>query len=112
MEVIRSSETSVHIQTTQRHIPEDGNIHNYRCENLKSYTMFFIVWLKLSLCLLFKAQRFVCTGVNAWVCIELSFFKLLCTAATRGLLIWGGETYLEEGGGKVKVRDWYWGDGS
>jgi hypothetical protein len=29
--------TPVHIRTTRRYIPEDGNIHNYRCENLKSY---------------------------------------------------------------------------
>jgi hypothetical protein len=32
-----SSETSVHIRTTRHYIPDDGNIHNYRCENLKSY---------------------------------------------------------------------------
>jgi hypothetical protein len=25
------------IGTTRRYIPEDGNFHNYRCENLKSY---------------------------------------------------------------------------
>jgi hypothetical protein len=33
MEVIRSSETSVHIRSTRRYIPEDGNFHfhNYRC---------------------------------------------------------------------------------
>jgi hypothetical protein len=37
MEVIPSSETSIHIQTTRQYIPEDGNIHNYGCENLKSY---------------------------------------------------------------------------
>jgi hypothetical protein len=30
------SETSVHIRATQLYIPEDGNIHNYRCESLKS----------------------------------------------------------------------------
>jgi hypothetical protein len=36
MEVIRSSETSVHIQTTRRYIPEDDNFHNYHHENLKS----------------------------------------------------------------------------
>jgi hypothetical protein len=24
-------------QTAQCYIPEDGNIHNYRCENFKSY---------------------------------------------------------------------------
>jgi hypothetical protein len=38
LEDIRSSETAVHIQTTRRYIPEDDNVHNYRCENLKAYT--------------------------------------------------------------------------
>jgi hypothetical protein len=38
MEVIHSSETSVNIRTTWRNIPEDDNIHNYRFENLKSYS--------------------------------------------------------------------------
>jgi hypothetical protein len=38
MEVIRSSETSVHTRCTQRHSPEDGILHSHRCENLKSYT--------------------------------------------------------------------------
>jgi hypothetical protein len=37
MEAIFSSEMSAHIRTTQRYISEDGNIHNYRCENFKSY---------------------------------------------------------------------------
>jgi hypothetical protein len=36
MEVILSSETSVHIQTTLCYITEGGNVHNYRCKNLKS----------------------------------------------------------------------------
>jgi hypothetical protein len=31
----------VHVRTKRRHIPEDGNTRNYRCENLKSvYKMF------------------------------------------------------------------------
>jgi hypothetical protein len=39
-EAIYSSETSVDTQrTTQRYIPEDGTLHKYRCENLKSYIM-------------------------------------------------------------------------
>jgi hypothetical protein len=37
MEWTRSSETSDLIRATRRHIPEDGIIHSYRCENLKSY---------------------------------------------------------------------------
>jgi hypothetical protein len=42
MEAIRSSETSVDIQTTRLYNPEDGSIHNYRCENLKSYLMILL----------------------------------------------------------------------
>jgi hypothetical protein len=37
IEAIRSSETSVHAKSTQRHIPEDCILHSHRCENLKSY---------------------------------------------------------------------------
>jgi hypothetical protein len=38
MEAICSSETSVDTQlTTRRYFPEDGTLHNHRCENLKSY---------------------------------------------------------------------------
>jgi hypothetical protein len=37
MEAICSSKTSVQTRrTTRRHIPEDGTLHNHRCENLKS----------------------------------------------------------------------------
>jgi hypothetical protein len=36
VEAISSAETWVHIRTTRHYIPENGNIHNYRCENLKS----------------------------------------------------------------------------
>jgi predicted nucleic acid-binding Zn ribbon protein len=37
MEMIRSSETSVHTRSTQRHIPEDDILHSHRCEILKSH---------------------------------------------------------------------------
>jgi hypothetical protein len=44
MEAICSSETSVATQqTTRRHIPEDDILHNYRCENLKPYTIRFLL---------------------------------------------------------------------
>jgi hypothetical protein len=40
MEAVCSSETSVDIQRiTRRYIPEDGTLHNHRCENLKSYIL-------------------------------------------------------------------------
>jgi hypothetical protein len=32
---------SVHTWTTQCSLPEDGNIHSYHCENLKSYMCIF-----------------------------------------------------------------------
>jgi hypothetical protein len=43
MEAKCSSEISVDFQrTTDRHIPEDGTLHNHRCENLKYYNQVFI----------------------------------------------------------------------
>jgi hypothetical protein len=40
METICSFETSVDTQqTTRRYIPEDGTLHNHRCENLRSYNL-------------------------------------------------------------------------
>jgi hypothetical protein len=41
IEATCSYETSVDFQrTTRRYIPEDGTLHNHRCENLKSYELF------------------------------------------------------------------------
>jgi hypothetical protein len=41
MEAICWSETSVDtLRITGRYIPEDRTLYNYRCENLKSYTLF------------------------------------------------------------------------
>jgi hypothetical protein len=37
MEAIRSSETSLLIRSTRRHLPEDDNHHSHRRGNLKSY---------------------------------------------------------------------------
>jgi hypothetical protein len=40
MEATCSSETSVDFQrTTWHNVPEDRNLHNHRCENLKSYIL-------------------------------------------------------------------------
>jgi hypothetical protein len=41
MEVIPSSETSVHIECTRRCVLEDGNIRNYGCENIQSYGILY-----------------------------------------------------------------------
>jgi hypothetical protein len=43
MEAICSSETSVDTpQNTRRYIPEDGSLHNHRCEDLKSDVLLFL----------------------------------------------------------------------
>jgi hypothetical protein len=40
MEAICPPEMSVDTQLiTRRYIPEDGTLHNHRCENLKSYNI-------------------------------------------------------------------------
>jgi hypothetical protein len=46
MEVIRYSERSLHIRTTWRYIPDDGNIHSYRHENLRSYKNLEASWYR------------------------------------------------------------------
>jgi hypothetical protein len=61
METICSSETSVVTQrTTRRYIPEDGTLHNHRCENLKSYTL-------PSICYCLTTRRYNICGVDLLV---------------------------------------------
>jgi hypothetical protein len=51
MEAIRSSETSVLIRATRRHLPEDDNHHSHRRGNLKSYIILdcFIPYAELKM---------------------------------------------------------------
>jgi hypothetical protein len=42
MEALSSSETSDLTRATRRKIPEDGNLHSHRCENLNSYIDFML----------------------------------------------------------------------
>jgi hypothetical protein len=49
MEATCSSETTVDFQrTTRNYIPEDRILHNHRCEDLKSYLLFFLLSLFIS----------------------------------------------------------------
>jgi hypothetical protein len=62
MEVICSSETSLDFQrTTLRYIPEDGTLHNHRCENLTSYVediSDFVIFLIVTPCSLLAGFSF------------------------------------------------------
>jgi hypothetical protein len=41
MEAMYSPETSIDFQrTARRYVPEDGTLHNDRCENLRSYNSY------------------------------------------------------------------------
>jgi hypothetical protein len=56
IEVTRSSETSVLTRLTRRHILEDGILHSYPCENIKSYNRNVYAFLRARLfssCLLY-----------------------------------------------------------
>jgi hypothetical protein len=42
MQATRSSETLVYNKPTQRHNPENGNLHSHRRENLQAYYLYYI----------------------------------------------------------------------
>jgi hypothetical protein len=75
MEVLRSSETSVHIRTTRSYIREDDSIYNYRCKNLKSYNkyIFFIlfVFVRLTAQILSLQFLFAQSFASQYVCTQL-----------------------------------------
>jgi hypothetical protein len=67
MEAICSFETSVDTQrTTWCYIPEDGIVHNHRCENLKSY----LLWRGLQFFLRLMLELWISTLKYRW-CHEL-----------------------------------------
>jgi hypothetical protein len=47
-QAIYSFETSIKFQlTTRSYIPEDNTLHNHRCENLKSYILITLFFLRM-----------------------------------------------------------------
>jgi hypothetical protein len=100
MEAIRSSEMSVHIRSTQRHIPEDGILHSHRCENLKSYISLWI-WVvditslkNLSACdmsdrVFLISKEIDCYDVSTCVLVcAFSYFHFEVLAESSPNLVW------------------------
>jgi hypothetical protein len=77
MEVVRFSETLVHIRTTRHYIPEDGNIHNYHSEILKSFKPFLSLLQNL-----ISLASTECKKLNSILCAKIfrcSFFGGIVT---------------------------------
>jgi hypothetical protein len=68
MEAIRSSETSVLIRATRRHLPEDDNHHSHRRGNLKSYILFSLMFVYIN-------PENLCFQTS--LLIRSNFFKIL-----------------------------------
>jgi hypothetical protein len=80
LELICSSEMSVNVpRATRRYIPEDMILHNNRCENLQSYTVFFLM-LRTSVLSLLK-YTFIC-HVEAQLCNNLQS----CSTDSRSMI--------------------------
>jgi hypothetical protein len=47
MEAIRPSATSIAIRARLHHIPEDGILNSHGRENLKSYRLYFLLFIEL-----------------------------------------------------------------
>jgi hypothetical protein len=78
MEEIPSSDTSVPIRTTRRCIPEDGIIHNYRCENLSCATA-FLYFLAVNSCTFSCfVNHYLASCYSFSSRIPLLYFRIVC----------------------------------
>jgi hypothetical protein len=68
MTAIYSSETLVGLQlTTRRYIPEDGILHNHSRENLKSYSVIFVLAL-ICLRMMMIVIIIIKINITLWTC--------------------------------------------
>jgi hypothetical protein len=80
METIHSSETSVLIRATRRHIPEDGILRSHRRENIKSYESRIALQLK---CRYIEACQAVALYVHIFSAVGQAISRQLRTVAVR-----------------------------
>jgi hypothetical protein len=86
MEMIRSSEASVHIRTTRHYIPKYDNIHRCSWWLLKFKVSTFLDWHKC--CLLTFGRQFLwirpwLSGYSAWLLPRLPEFDSRCPCQIR-----------------------------
>jgi hypothetical protein len=82
MEEICSSETSVDTQRSRlRYIPEDGTLHNHRCENLKSYALRCVWRLYPFICPVYFLRNY--SRLTTWIILLVVYLSL------RIVALWG-----------------------
>jgi hypothetical protein len=92
METIHSSETSVLVRATRRHIPEDGILRSHRRENIKSYESRIAMQLKCRYIEACQAVALYVSAVGQAISRQLRTVAVRVRAPVRPCGICGGQS--------------------
>jgi hypothetical protein len=102
---VRSSETSVHTRSTRRHIPEDGILHSYCRENLKSYITEIVCNKTYEHPPSLLCNRYVLIVVLVTRLKGLAKFRLPLITGTRSRDVFSLRSHRERGDGRGSFAD-------